>query len=113
MDLYNAGDFFEAHEVWEDVWLEEEGDVKAFLQGVIKIAAAFHHLSRGTYRGMWDLLIAGKNTLDPYRPAYRGVELERFLRRIERWIPRARRLLEGKPLEGEYEIPPLEYRPET
>ncbi len=43
---FNAGEFFEAHEVWEEIWLEEVEPEKTFLQGIIQIAAAFHHYCR-------------------------------------------------------------------
>ncbi|MFQ6013772.1 MAG: DUF309 domain-containing protein [Thermoplasmata archaeon] len=111
VDLYNAGRFFESHEVLEDVWLEEEGDDRAFLQGIIKLAAAFHHYGKGTYQGMWNLLRAGSRMLQPFRPAYRGVELAHFLTQIETWIPRAQRLLAGEDVEIRDPVPPLVYRP--
>ncbi len=111
LDLYNAGRFFEAHEVLEDVWLVEEGEDKPFLQGLIKIAAAFVHFKKGTYQGMWDLLRGGGQLLGPYRPEHRGVELEEFLREIEKWIPWAERLLAGENLEISDPIPRLTYQP--
>jgi predicted metal-dependent hydrolase len=110
--LYNSGLFFECHEVLEEAWLQEEGDDKAFLQGIIKVAAAFHHFKQGTYKGMLDLLIAGRDTLERFRPQRHGIELEEFLRAIESWIPRARSLLEGRGMEGTAEIPPLKYSAE-
>jgi hypothetical protein len=45
---FNRGDYFEAHEVWEDVWRESASeDARRFLQALIQIAAAYHHLQRG------------------------------------------------------------------
>lgn len=41
--LFNQGDFFEAHEAWEELWLISTGEVKRFLQGLIQCAAALHH----------------------------------------------------------------------
>jgi predicted metal-dependent hydrolase len=34
---FNARDFFEAHEVWEEIWLVEDEPEKTFLQGIIQI----------------------------------------------------------------------------
>ena len=50
--LFNAHEFWHAHEAWEELWLEESGDEKQFLQGLIQLAAAYHHVKRGTYRGL-------------------------------------------------------------
>lgn len=110
--LYNGGRFFECHEVLEEVWLQESGEDKAFLQGLIKVAAAFHHYGQGTYEGMLSLLQAGAETLRPFAPARHGVELGDFLGRVEAWIPRARRLLASEPVEDGAALPPLVYRPE-
>jgi hypothetical protein len=45
---FNRGDYFDAHEVWEDVWRESASDdARRFLQALIQIAAAYHHLQRG------------------------------------------------------------------
>jgi uncharacterized protein len=43
---FNRGDFFLAHELWEDVWRGLGGADKAFLQGLIQIAAGCHHLQK-------------------------------------------------------------------
>lgn len=51
IDLFNAHDFWHAHEAWEEIWLRSEGDEKQFLQGLIQLAAAYHHVKRGTLRG--------------------------------------------------------------
>jgi uncharacterized protein len=39
---FDGGRFFDAHEVWEDAWRVESGDVRLLLQGLIQVAAAFH-----------------------------------------------------------------------
>jgi uncharacterized protein len=39
---FDAGRFFDAHEVWEDAWRVASGDVRLLLQGLIQVAAAFH-----------------------------------------------------------------------
>ena len=42
---FDAGAFFEAHEVWEDGWrAETDPTARRFLQGLIQIAAAFYKL---------------------------------------------------------------------
>ncbi len=40
-ELYAAGRYFEAHEAWEEAWLEESGHVRVLLQGLIQVAAGF------------------------------------------------------------------------
>ena len=48
IDLYNAGEFHAAHDVWEERWMGEVGPKeKLFLQAMIQSAVAFHHLDIG------------------------------------------------------------------
>jgi hypothetical protein len=48
IDLYNAGEFHAAHDVWEERWMGEvSATEKLFLQAMIQSAVAFHHLEIG------------------------------------------------------------------
>jgi predicted metal-dependent hydrolase len=75
IDLYNAGHFWNAHEAWEEVWLESERGVRAFYQGLIQVAAGFVHVTRGRYPGSVKLLGDGIAKLERYEPAYLGVDV--------------------------------------
>src|SRR5207237_7833132 len=44
--LFNDRFFFEAHEVLEEVWRQEHGESRVFLQGLIQICAAYHHTQK-------------------------------------------------------------------
>jgi hypothetical protein len=92
---FNAGEFFEAHEVWEEIWLTESEPEKTFLQGIIQIAAAFHHHRRGNSDGAETLLAAGIVKISRFPAAHRGLALEDLRETAKRW---ARRL-------GERNIP--------
>jgi hypothetical protein len=43
---FNGGQYFEAHELWEQAWHELTGDERIFVQGLIQIAAGLHHLEQ-------------------------------------------------------------------
>jgi predicted metal-dependent hydrolase len=43
--LFNSGKFYEAHEVWEDLWRETEAPLKICYQGLIQAAVGMYHLS--------------------------------------------------------------------
>ena len=50
---YDRGDFFEAHELLEPAWMgTDDAGERAFLQGLIKLAAAYVHDVRGNPTGM-------------------------------------------------------------
>jgi len=58
LNLFNHAQFFDAHEVLEDVWrtLPHTSAAKKHLQGLVQLAVAFHHESRGNLRGARSVL---------------------------------------------------------
>jgi predicted metal-dependent hydrolase len=51
VNFFNAGKYYEAHEVWEDAWRLQEGPRRRFYQGLIQAAVGLYHLSRGNATG--------------------------------------------------------------
>ena len=51
LQLFNAGEYFEAHEALEDAWNAEEGDVKNLYQGILQTAVVYLHITHGNYKG--------------------------------------------------------------
>jgi uncharacterized protein len=72
--LFNAQKFWHAHEAWERLWLRATGEEKIFLQGLIQLAAAYHHVQRGTFRGGVRLFDAALSKLAPYPVHFLGVD---------------------------------------
>lgn len=76
IELFNARRFFDAHEVWEEIWLASPEPRKTFLQGIIQIAAAYHHYLRGNCAGTCSLLKAGLRRMENFPGSYHGIEVE-------------------------------------
>lgn len=51
IEHFNAGRYFDAHEVWEEIWLRSSGETKLFYQTLIQAAVGLHHYERGNSRG--------------------------------------------------------------
>lgn len=83
---YRAEDFFLAHEHWEEVWLQAKEPEKTFLQALIQMTAAFHHLQRGNRRGATSLLRAAQRRLQPYEISFGGVSVEVLREEIGAWL---------------------------
>ena len=49
--LYDAGDYWEAHEIWEDRWRVAAGAERHLLQGLIQAAAAALQARAGKWAG--------------------------------------------------------------
>ncbi|MBZ5515727.1 MAG: DUF309 domain-containing protein [Acidobacteriia bacterium] len=84
--LFNAQRFFEAHEALEAVWLKAQGEEKCFLHGLIQIAAAFHHFTRGNLTGFRSLLEKGLAKLEKFgEKPQSGIDLTGFLEKLQPW----------------------------
>lgn len=81
--LFNEGLFFEVHEVLEAVWLKEEGRVRPVLQGLIQIAAGYHHLENNNLKGALSLLKGGREKLAEHGAVCVGLETAQFLERVK------------------------------
>ena len=91
IDCFNRRQFFTCHEVLEEIWLEEPPEEKPFYQGLIQVAAAFHHFQQRNRKGMHSLLEAGAEKLRLYPPDYQGLDVAGLLRALEPWLERLAR----------------------
>src|ERR1051326_4740716 len=86
LELFNQGDFFDAHEVLEDVWRAAPSEEKKFLQGLIQVAVGLHHHSRGNRLGAGSLLARAQRNLSAYPARHGGIELANLRAQVEEWV---------------------------
>ncbi len=60
---FNECDFFEAHEVWEELWTDYRGESRKFYQGLIQAAVALYHFGNGNIRGARKLYHSSRDYL--------------------------------------------------
>lgn len=102
--LYCAREFFTAHEAWESVWLTAPEPEKTFLQGIIQVTAAFHHLQRDNRLGTVLLLQAALRRLDRYPPSFGGIAVKLLCSDIRATLQR----LDGDNLEIQLTSPRIQ-----
>lgn len=73
LTCYGRTQFFLAHEHWESVWLILEEPEKSFLQALIQITAAFHHLQAGNSPGAVSLLRRALRRLELCPACFGGI----------------------------------------
>ena len=87
--LFEAGKFFEAHEVLESLWLGTKGKDRDFYQGLIQLAASLVHFQKGNLTGAKELFRTASKYLESFKPFHEGVEvsqtLEDFRHFLEVW----------------------------
>ena len=78
--LFNRGRYFSAQQVWEEAWRVAPPDERAFVEGLVQLAAGFHlRTRRGATRGAEHLLAQGLVTLDDFQPARHGLNVEALI----------------------------------
>lgn len=77
--LFNAEDFFESHEVLEDLWSECQDGHKKFYQGLIQAAVALLHFGNGNLGGAKKVFLSSRKYLEAYRPECEGLDVAKFL----------------------------------
>jgi uncharacterized protein len=83
---YRAGEFFAAHESWESLWLLAQEPEKMFLQGLIQVTAAFHHLQRNNPLGTLRLLQAALGKLERYPANFGSISVLLLCADIREWL---------------------------
>lgn len=78
VELFNAGEFFDAHEVWEDLWRDCASAERRFFQALIQAAVSAYHKARGNMTGATRLLNSGRKYMEPFRPSHRGLDIDAF-----------------------------------
>jgi hypothetical protein len=86
LECYRREAFFSAHEHWETVWLQSQEPEKTFLQALIQVTAAFHHVQRNNAQGATSLLKAALRRLEPYPTFFGGIALEPLRNDVRLWI---------------------------
>ncbi|HEX8089966.1 MAG TPA: DUF309 domain-containing protein [Blastocatellia bacterium] len=82
IDCFNARNYFDAHEVWEEIWLRSAGDTKLFYQMLIQAAVGLHHYERDNYRGARGLYKSVVEKLRRLPSFYMSLDLADFSRQF-------------------------------
>jgi len=86
LHCYRTQQFFEAHEHWESVWLTLREPEKSFLQSLVQISAAFHHLRRGNRIGAISLLSRALRRLDRCSPQFCSLDVATLRDEVCDWL---------------------------
>lgn len=79
---FNRGDYFEAHEVWEELWMECPSAERRFFQSLIQAAVALYHWGNRNRAGAQRLYGSGRRYMEPFRPTYCGLEVDDFWNQV-------------------------------
>jgi uncharacterized protein len=79
VSLFNRREYFECHQVLEEIWHQAAEEDKAFLEGLIRFATGLHlRFNRRAPQGAINLLTQGLMRIENYRPMYHGIDVARL-----------------------------------
>ena len=89
--LFNACQFFDAHEALEAAWMDESGPFRDVYRGILQTSVAYLHIQRNNYRGAKKMLTRCQDWLAPFPAECRGIDLNGLrsnIRAVETMVTR-------------------------
>lgn len=75
VELFNSGEYFDAHEELEHAWMNDRGPGRDLYRGILQVAVAYLQIERGNYRGAVKMFLRVRQWLDPLPDVCRGVNV--------------------------------------
>jgi uncharacterized protein len=75
IELFNRGEYFEAHEALEHAWNEESGPARELYRGILQIAVAYLQITRRNYNGAIKIFLRARQWLDPLPEVSKGIDV--------------------------------------
>lgn len=83
---FNRGEYYEAHDVLEALWLRERGKANdLFYKGLIQLAGAFVHLQKGRLKPADALFRLAETNLGRFAPLHERLDVAEVLGWIAEW----------------------------
>ena len=82
LKYYRDGNYFEAHESWEEMWSDYYLVDRRFIQGLIQLSVSFVHLENENIKGAKSLLNKSIEKFEEFNGTQRGINLNDLLKQI-------------------------------
>jgi hypothetical protein len=83
IEYFNNGYFFEAHDTFEELWMDDRDEAKRFYQGLVQLSTGFYHLVMKNLKGAESQLTKGVEKLSSYPPVYHGLKVSEIISDVE------------------------------
>jgi uncharacterized protein len=78
IELFNEGEYFEAHEYLEQAWNEDSTPGKEFYRAILQVAVAYLQIERRNYQGAVKMFWRLRQWIDPLPDECRGVNIAKL-----------------------------------
>ena len=90
--LFNASEYFEAHEALEDAWNAEKGQIRELYRGILQIAVVYLHVTRRNYNGAIKVYERSQRWIKNWPELCRGIYVGELRKDAETVITEVQRL---------------------
>ena len=92
MELFNAGEYWLAHEKLEKAWKEETGAVRELYRGILQTAVVYLHVTRANYNGAIKVYGRVQKWITPWPDVCRGIGIGQLRQDLDAVIAEVKRL---------------------
>ena len=94
--MFNDASFFEAHDFFEEKWIEAGPKERKFLQGLVQVSVGSFHLVSGNYKGAHSQYIKAYNKFRKYISPYENIDLLSLTEQLKELISELNLYFDGK-----------------
>ena len=84
LNFFNARQYYEAHEAWEDLWRVTRGPLRLFYQGLVQAAVGLHHFNNDNANGGRAQLTKSVSKLEQYPARFCQIDNSRLIVDLQR-----------------------------
>ena len=78
IDAFNARRFYDAHEYWEELWLNYKLKDAKFIQGLIQLAVSYFHLFNNNLNGARSMNRKCQGKFEDIKEMARGMDINKL-----------------------------------
>jgi uncharacterized protein len=78
LELFNAGEYWLAHEALEEAWLAESDPVRNLYKGILQAGVTYLHIQRGNYRGALKVYRRAMRWLEQYPASCKSIDVAKL-----------------------------------
>ena len=75
LEEFNRGEYFEAHELLELAWNEDQSPARELYRAILQVGVAYLQIERGNFNGALKMFLRLRQWIDPMPPECRGIDV--------------------------------------
>jgi predicted metal-dependent hydrolase len=78
IEEFNAGEYYRQHDLFEELWMAEEGPVRDLYRAILQVGIAYYQIARGNHRGALKMLLRSVQWLFLLPDVCQGVDVKQL-----------------------------------